>query len=316
MPSGLIETPLVSVGVPVFNEEHGLAAVLDSLVTQDYERLQIIVCDNASTDRTLELAEDYAVRDPRIEVHRSDENRGATANFNRCFRFASGRYFTWAGGHDTRLPSAIRRCVDALEDDSALVLCYPRSLWRRFDGTTEPVIDDTLETTGLPPALRLHETIERLTTCNAVHGVIRSSALTRTRLFRCCFGSDHVLLAELSLLGAFHQLDENLFVRTENRAPEPDEQRLARTLEMLAVSAGASRSRPYTAMGLEHGRGAWHVSERTAKPLNAARAVFWFADRWQGPLAEEWHTTKGLQAAAAVRRRLPERPKNRRTRSM
>src|SRR5919198_1495185 len=153
MPIDGREKPLVSVGFPVFNEESSLPAALDSILAQDYEHLEVIVCDNASTDATLEIACEYAARDARIAVHESDANRGSNFNFNRCFRVASGRYFMWASGHDTRLPQAIRKCVEVLEDDPRLVLCYPRTLLRGLDGTSAPIVD-TLETRGLPPALR------------------------------------------------------------------------------------------------------------------------------------------------------------------
>jgi glycosyltransferase involved in cell wall biosynthesis len=53
----------------VFNEVAGLTAVLDSLLEQDYERLPIIVCENGSSDGTLEVAREYAVQDDRIEVN-------------------------------------------------------------------------------------------------------------------------------------------------------------------------------------------------------------------------------------------------------
>src|SRR6266480_514311 len=140
MPTRGREKPLVSIGFPVFNEETGLAAALDSILAQDYEHLEVIVCDNASMDATVEIAREYAARDARITVHESDANRGSHFNFNRCFQLASGRHFTWASGHDMRLPHAIRKCVEALEDDPRLVLCYPRALWHRLDGPSDPIV--------------------------------------------------------------------------------------------------------------------------------------------------------------------------------
>jgi glycosyltransferase involved in cell wall biosynthesis len=289
------EQPLVSVGVPVFNEEAGLRPVLDSLLAQDYERLQIIVCDNASTDATVAIAEEYAARDARIEVRRGDENRGAAVNFNRCFHLAQGEYFTWASGHDTRLPGAIRGCVAELEADTAMVLSYPRSIQRRLDGSVEPITNDTLDTRGEPPLLRLQRTVWELDSLNIVHGVIRSSALARTRLVRRCFGSDHVLLAELSLFGEFHQIDAELFVRTENRAPEEKGEQRERAVEMVGVQ-GFARSRPWTTMGLEHVAGVWHASSGRAKPNNAAHVAYWFRRRWGQELAGEWGLLGGPQA--------------------
>ena len=300
MPTDGRNKPLVSVGFPVFNEETSLPAALDSILAQDYRHLEVIVCDNASTDATLQIAREYAARDARIAVHESDANRGSQFNFNRCFWLASGSHFMWASGHDTRLPQTIRKCVEALEDDPRLVLCYPRACWRRHDGTSDLIIDDTLETRGLPPALRLRKTVEELGNCDAVYGVFRSAALARTRLLCGCFGSDHVLLAELSLLGDFHQLDETLFVRTDNRVPEDEDQRLERVFEMHGVRTDLERSWPYTVMGIEHVRGAWNLSEGVARPANAGLAAFWYARRWAPRLAGEWHLAKPARAARAA----------------
>lgn len=315
MPTGRREMPLVTVGLPVFNEEESLSAALDSVLAQDYEYLEVIICDNASTDATVEIAREFAARDARIAVHESDVNRGQPFNFNRCFELASGSYFTWASGHDARLPQAIRMCVEALAADPRIVLCYPSSLWRHLDGTTSPVLDDGLDTRGLPPTLRLRRAIEWLRTCNAVHGVIRSEALAATRLFRNCVGADHVLLAELSLLGEFRQLDDVLFIRAENRPLESHEERFTRTFEMLGVVDWNARAKPYTTMGFEHVRGVWHVSRRSRRLVASVLAALWFARRWRQLLAMEWHVARPAQVAAAACRRLLRRSRSRRARA-
>jgi glycosyltransferase involved in cell wall biosynthesis len=294
MPTDGREKPLVSVGLPVFNEESGLPAALDSILAQDYEHLELIVSDNGSTDATVDIAREYAARDARIAVHRSDQNRGAAFNWNRCFRLASGPYFTWASGHDTRLPQAIGKCVAALEDDPRLVLCYPRALWRRFDGTSETRIGDTVGTRGLPPTLRVRETLKQVKG-EEINGVIRSSALARTRLICNCLVPDLVLLVELSMLGDFQQLDETLLVLTENRPWEKHDQRVERWIEMIGVQSQLARSRPYTVAGFELVRGVWRLSDGAAKPTNAGLAAFWYARRylllaieyiWRGQLGQ------------------------------
>jgi glycosyltransferase involved in cell wall biosynthesis len=306
MSTGRGQIPLVSVGFPVYNEEPFLATALESILAQDYERLEVIVCDNASTDATVQIAEQYAARDPRVRLDRSDTNRGAVANFNRCFRLSSGTYFTWASGHDSRSPNAIRRCVELLESDSRLVLCYPRGVWNLPDGSTEPIEHETIETLGLPPAQRLKETIEHVSIANAMYGVFRSSAFARTRLYRPCHGADSVLLAELSLLGDFHQLDEVLFVRTQNREPEQWEEALRRTYDMLPVTSRVGRTRPYTVMVLEHGAGAWHVSTGAGKVPNAWRAASYCRRHWHSHLKREWHLTEPVAKMHGAGRRIRE----------
>ena len=81
--------PLVSIGVPVFNGEEGLAVALDSLIAQDYPNLEIIISDNASTDNTPEICAEYVRKDHRFRYYRSEKNRGTTWSFNRVFELSS-----------------------------------------------------------------------------------------------------------------------------------------------------------------------------------------------------------------------------------
>jgi glycosyltransferase involved in cell wall biosynthesis len=253
--------PLVSVGLPIRNEERHLADTLDDLLAQNYDNLEIVISDNASTDRTQEICRSYAMRDPRISYHRQERDRGAVENFNEAFRRSSGEYFTWASGHDRRAPSAIRACVEFLEARPDVLLCYPRSLFADFAGHSGEIDDDRLETTGLRAPRRLAVTIRDLGRCNAFHGVIRSSALARTRLCRPCLGTDNVLLSELSVLGSIHQIEPRLFIRTENRPPESSDATESRLFAMLGITDGRSKKRPYTYMVWEHVRGVWHVAD-------------------------------------------------------
>jgi len=70
-------TPLVSIIIPVFNDEAVIAGALDSCLRQTLDAIEIIVVDDASTDRTMEVVEQYASRDPRIKLIRQEENRSA-----------------------------------------------------------------------------------------------------------------------------------------------------------------------------------------------------------------------------------------------
>ena len=87
------KSPLVSIGLPVFNGEKSLAQALDALLDQDYSNLEIIISDNGSTDRTSEICEEFLKKDTRIKYYRSSENLGSNWNFNRVFELSSGKYF-------------------------------------------------------------------------------------------------------------------------------------------------------------------------------------------------------------------------------
>ena len=64
---------------------------MDSLLAQTFEDFEIIISDNASTDRTAEIARDYAARDGRIRYYRNEENVGAARNFDITFEHSKGQ---------------------------------------------------------------------------------------------------------------------------------------------------------------------------------------------------------------------------------
>jgi glycosyltransferase involved in cell wall biosynthesis len=117
-------TPRVSIGLPVFNGERYLARALDSLVAQDFEDFELIISDNASTDGTSEICQEYAGRDRRINVHRNERNIGAVGNFNRTLQLSSGDYFKWAAHDDWCAPEFLSRCVEVLDEDPSMILCF------------------------------------------------------------------------------------------------------------------------------------------------------------------------------------------------
>src|SRR3954464_8358144 len=87
--------PRVSVGLPVYNGEHFVARAIDSILNQTFRDLELIITDNGSSDRTEQICREYAARDPRVQYHRSETNRGIVTNFNCPVEMARGEYFHW-----------------------------------------------------------------------------------------------------------------------------------------------------------------------------------------------------------------------------
>lgn len=81
--------PRVSVVTPVYNGEEYLSQCLDSVLAQTYQNWDLVVVNNCSTDRTLEIAEQYAARDSRIRVHNNERFAPVIANHNIAMRLVS-----------------------------------------------------------------------------------------------------------------------------------------------------------------------------------------------------------------------------------
>lgn len=203
--------PLVSIGLPVFNGELHIRRALDSLLAQEFEDFELIISDNASTDATQQICLEYASKDPRVRYHRNETNLGYVKNFNRVFELSSGKHFMWAADHDIWDPRFLPRCVEVLERDPSVVLCYPRAASIDYEGKVIEGIDLNLDTRGLGKLRRFHAVLWKLDHRYPIYGLIRSSTLERTHLFGSTVMTDVVLLNELSLLGAFACLPELLF---------------------------------------------------------------------------------------------------------
>ena len=206
--------PRVSIGLPVYNGEDYLEQAIESILAQEFRDLELIISDNASTDRTESLCRRFAERDSRVRYHRYAENEGAARNYNRVFELARGEYFKWAAHDDVCLPEFIARCVEVLDSASeSVVLAYPGS--RFIDESGAVLHDDTddMRVLGKSASGRLRRVLATVNMAGPVFGLIRSDALRKTRLIDAFIGSDYVLIAELAVLGEFHQLPDPLFLR-------------------------------------------------------------------------------------------------------
>ncbi|HLN04587.1 MAG TPA: glycosyltransferase family 2 protein [Bryobacteraceae bacterium] len=87
-----MSAPLVSIMVPVYNRRALLADCLKSALAQTSRDLEVVVVDNASTDGTWDLCQEFARADSRVRIFRNAENIGPVRNWQRCFREAQGRY--------------------------------------------------------------------------------------------------------------------------------------------------------------------------------------------------------------------------------
>ena len=121
MPSG----PLVTIALAAYNQEKLIGEALDSILAQDYDNFHILVADDASTDRTADVARDYARRHPgKITVIVQPKNVGVTLNALSMRPLYAGKYVCFFAGDDLFLPHKLSKQVAALEADPEAVLCY------------------------------------------------------------------------------------------------------------------------------------------------------------------------------------------------
>jgi glycosyltransferase involved in cell wall biosynthesis len=116
------ESPLVTIGVMVYNNKDTLVRALECLVHQDYAHKELVICDDASTDGSYEICQDYARRYPFIRLYRHAKNLGCFANLDFLLTKIRGTYFLWACPDDVYDVTFVRRCVAAMLADSMAVM--------------------------------------------------------------------------------------------------------------------------------------------------------------------------------------------------
>lgn len=211
-------TPVVSIGVPVYNTERYIGEALDSLLVQTFSDFEIVISDNASTDRTGEICQEYAARDRRIRYIRQPENIGLPRNWNAVVHAARGELFKWASASDFCSPSMLEKCVAVLRADPEVVLCYGMTENVDVDGGRIDVYEGDMSFEQARPSDRFSAVSQKLSRNNPQCGVVRLDVLRRTGLDRTYPAGDMVLMAELALYGKFKLLPEVMLYRRQSPA--------------------------------------------------------------------------------------------------
>ncbi len=213
--------PLVSIGLPVLNGARLLEGALHSLLTQDYEPLELIISDNASTDSTPDICRRWAERDSRIQYFRQERTVDPVTNFNSTLHRARGEYFMWAAHDDLWEPEFIPTLAALLQTHADAVLAF--SLFDNFsdDSPARQLFPAVFELPAKSTFRRLWRFIRqhpRSGKANLVMGMTRREALMAVGGFHSWPDGDFAdLLLIFSLLcrGNLALNDKNLFHKRE-----------------------------------------------------------------------------------------------------
>jgi len=113
--------PKVIVGIPVYNGEEFIHRAIDSVLSQTFVDFEIIISDNASTDSTSDICNEYVKKDNRIKYISQKENNGGMWNFLFLLGFAKSDYFVWLAADDYWSPDFLEKNVNILESDKKIV---------------------------------------------------------------------------------------------------------------------------------------------------------------------------------------------------
>lgn len=131
--------PKVSVHIITYNQEHFIREAIDSALGQDYPNLEIVVGDDASTDRTPEILKEYARAHPgRVIPVLGETNLGLSGNGNRALAACTGDFIAFMGGDDILLRGKIAAQVEWLTAKPQRMLCAHQVEVFYEDGSKQP----------------------------------------------------------------------------------------------------------------------------------------------------------------------------------
>lgn len=128
-----MKNPLISIIVPVYNVEHYIADCIDSIVSQSYKRLELILVDDGSSDNSFAICKKYSQSDSRIKLMTVNRGGGVSVARNLGKDYAKGDYVLFVDSDDVLLPDALMHYVDNVNRTNADII---KSGWEAhyYDG--------------------------------------------------------------------------------------------------------------------------------------------------------------------------------------
>lgn len=114
--------PLVSVLMTTYNREKYLEAAIESVRASTYQNWELLVVDDQSKDRSVEIAKDLAAKDPRVKSFINAQNLGDYPNRNKAASLAQGKYLKYVDADDMIYPHGLQVMVESMEK-------YPEAGW-------------------------------------------------------------------------------------------------------------------------------------------------------------------------------------------
>ena len=198
--------PLVSILIATYNSENFIKETLDSVLNQTYKNLEIVLCDDASSDNTVNILKEYQKKDERVKIIQNNKNLGISLNMNNGSRQCNGKYIAILDGDDWAYPYRIEEQVKLMEENPKVVLC---------SGYMD-ICDETLnvKTTRKYPLedKNIRKAIIRYNPICHPASMWRTSELKKTTLYSDNFtiARDYDLLVRISKFGEYRNIGKPL----------------------------------------------------------------------------------------------------------
>lgn len=216
---GRAKKPRVSIGLPVFNGENYLQSAVDSILAQTFADFELIISDNASSDRTEPICREYVDRDSRIIYVRQSQNLGAAPNYNFVFQQSRSQYFKWAAHDDVLHPEFLENAVEVLDTRPEVGLVFSKARQVDENGEVVGTYDQyytRMRMSSEQAHKRFGDMVCQQHNCFALFGLMRRELMATTGLHGAYPGGDRTFLGEIALRSRIYQKPAYLFDRRDH----------------------------------------------------------------------------------------------------
>lgn len=112
-----VNIDMVSIAMCTYNGEEFIGKQIQSILSQTHSNIELVIVDDKSSDRTIEIIETLEAKDKRIRLHKNQENIGFNKNFEKAIRLCSGDFIAISDQDDIWLPNKIERLLASLGDN-------------------------------------------------------------------------------------------------------------------------------------------------------------------------------------------------------
>ncbi|MGH9107075.1 MAG: glycosyltransferase family 2 protein, partial [Acidimicrobiales bacterium] len=212
--------PLVTVGLPVYNEERYVSEAIGGILGQSMDDLELVVADNGSEDATADIVRELAAKDRRVRYLASPVNRGAAWNYNRIVPMARGRYFRWSAADDVLEPGYLAETVRVLRADPTAVLCHSWTVDIDEEGRKLGRLEYPWDGDARSAVARFRSALLDAHPCVDTFGLMPVEVIRAVGRAGGPYGNyynaDRVMLADLALRGPLRQVPAPLFRHREH----------------------------------------------------------------------------------------------------
>ena len=122
--NNIIENPLISVLLSVYNDDKNIKKSIDSILSQSYKNIELLIIDDCSTDKTYEIINE--IKDSRVKIFRNKDNKGLTKSLNILIKESKGQILARQDSDDVSLPKRLEIQYSELQK-SQLDACTTRA---------------------------------------------------------------------------------------------------------------------------------------------------------------------------------------------